>query len=246
MKQHTKYKWLIVCHLFYEDEGQKLLDDLLHLNSENSFFLFNIHPANISRAKIEQTIKGYFKHYLILSIPPKGRDIGAKLQLINLALQLEISSEYTLIVHDKKSPHLGNGSVWKNELLKIIRPGQVHKVMEQFAKQPDIGIIGTLSYIQNEYQPEKRSFSCQANKQIKEILSLYEIQPADFSFVAGNIFWIRSELLQSFFKGRSIADIRAQLESGNALDFVHGTYIHAWERIMSWIATSQGYKLYGI
>jgi lipopolysaccharide biosynthesis protein len=60
------------------------------------------------------------------------------------------------------------------------------------------------------------------------------------------MFWVRSEIIVSFFKRYNALKIRATLENGNVLDNEFGTKTHAWERMLSWIAGSQGYYIQGI
>ena len=246
MMLNKKYRHLIICHLFYPSIATELLQKLKYLDTQESCFLFNISPADSEDKKLISDAKTFFPHSLIFTIPRKGRDIGAKLMLINAALQLGIQSKTTLIIHDKNSPHVDNGSSWRNELFKIIEPKYQEKVFTLFQKNADAGIVGAAKYIQNEYSEASNSFLSSNNFQIKEQLKKYKIRTKDYSFIAGNIFWIRTDLLLRFFKDRPILKIRADLEGGNSLDFNKGTYIHAWERIMSWIATSQEFKIYGI
>jgi len=236
----------IICHLFYPKVAKQLLWKLQALNDDDSTFFFNIQSDNNGYGFLNDEIKNVFHNAQIVSTPNKGRDIGAKLYLINLLIELKFASKYTLIIHDKKSPHLGNGDLWRNELFKIINPLNLNRVFEIFENQPSVGIVGSSKYIQNEYIKETDSFACNSNEQIKDVLKKYDIHTSDYNFVAGNIFWIRTMLLKQFFENRSILEIRADLETGNALDFDKGTYIHSWERVMSWIATSQEYKIYGV
>jgi len=209
-------------------------------------YFVNVQGNTEEHRLLLKTAKEKFKSRYLLTTPNQGRDIGAKLLLIDLLLHLDLPSEYTLIIHDKNSPHLGDGNYWREELFKIIDNSYVKTVFDTFANNSSVGIVCSKKYIQNEYNSADRSFSCNSNEQIKELLKKHKITTTDYNFVAGNIFWIRTGLLREFFSFRSILDIRAQLESGNALDFNKGTYIHSWERIMSWIATSQGYTIYGI
>lgn len=239
-------KKTIICHFFYPEISVKLLNKLAQIDDEKTVFLINIQGNSYEHELLYAGIKEKLKNVKILQTPDKGRDIGAKLFLIGLLLELKIESDYTLIIHDKKSPHLEYGTIWRDELTKIVTPRYMDEIFATFKIDPEAGIVSSAKYIQNEYLENSDSFACNSSDQIKEVLKKYKIQPSNYDFVAGNIFWIRTGLLKSFFKGRDIFQIRADLESGNALDFTAGTYIHSWERIMSWIATSQGYKIYGI
>jgi lipopolysaccharide biosynthesis protein len=235
----------IICHFFYPEISQKLLHSLMQIDDNKTLFLINIQGDTYEHESLVNDVKQKLNNVKILKISDKGRDIGAKLFLINLLLELKIDSAYTLIIHDKKSSHLESGSFWRDELFKIIAPGYISKVIETFERKPEIGIIAASKFIQNEYLENSDSFACNCSQLIKELLKRYQINPLNYDFVAGNIFWIRTNLLQSFFKNRSIAKIRGELEMGNIMDFNKGTYVHSWERIISWIASSQGHTLYG-
>lgn len=239
-------KKTIICHFFYPEISGKLLDKLARIDDAETVFLINIQGNSSEHKLLYAGVKEKLKNVKILQTPDKGRDIGAKLFLISLLLELKIESDYTLIIHDKKSPHLEYGTIWRDELTKIVTPRYMEKMFEAFVMDPEIGIVSSTKYIQNEYLENSDSFASISSDQIKILLRKYKIKLSNYDFVAGNIFWIRTELLKSFFKYRDIFQIRADLESGNALDFNAGTYTHSWERIMSWIATSQGYKIYGI
>jgi lipopolysaccharide biosynthesis protein len=239
-------KKTVICHFFYPEISKKLLYKLAQIDDEKTVFLINIQGNSDEHAALYTEIKSKLKNVKVLQTPDKGRDIGAKLFLMSLLLELNIESDYTLVIHDKKSPHLEYGTIWRDELTKIITPRYMEKTFEAFKNDTAIGIVGSVKYIQNEYLEQAGSFASSSSDKIKEMLRKYKIQPADYDFVAGNIFWIRTTLLRSFFKIRNIFQIRAELENGNVMDFKTGTYVHSWERIMSWIASSQGYKIYGI
>jgi lipopolysaccharide biosynthesis protein len=236
----------IICHLFNADLAEDMLNRLQIFNRPGNFFFFNVQENTPAHQEIIKLIRKDFPSSYILQCPHKGRDIGAKLTMINLMLLLNINSEHTLIIHDKKSLYSADGKRWANELSKIIAPGNLDKVDDIFKKNEDVGIVCSVNYIQNEYVWNSDSFLSNSNSQIKTVVRKYQIKADNYDFVAGNIFWIRSALLKNFFKERSIPMIKTELERNNILDFNKGTFIHAWERVMSWIATSQGQRIYGI
>lgn len=239
------YDYLVVCHLFYPDETDALLEKLSAFDKYKTLFSFNV-----ATPIKEDTIKIIQKKYpdaLLYTTPNKGRDIGAKLFMINALLQLNVDGDYLFIVHDKKSPHLSQGSVWREELLSIIEPRNLVKVGEVF-KDKEIGIIGAANNVKDEFDPGLGKFLCTSDAILRRLIKKMDVRPENFSFVAGSIFLIRFESLKRFFSKPSISvtDIIADLEPGNSLDFFKGTYIHSWERMLSWIVTSQGYKIYGL
>jgi lipopolysaccharide biosynthesis protein len=243
MKKH--YQYVMLCHLFYEDGLDEFLAKLKKVENEDRLLLFNLH-RNVAD-KYKETVKRNFPGCLIFTFPDKGRDIGAKLFLLNVCFSLGISASYAILLHDKKSPHLSNGKQWSEELLQILKRDNIEKKIPQiFTANPDAGIIGSSNFIKDEYDKQRKKFNCTSNRQIKELLSKYRIRLSDYKFVAGSIFVMRYDALKAFFQepGRSVTGVIADMEEGNALDFSRGTYIHAWERLLPWIATSQGYKIY--
>jgi lipopolysaccharide biosynthesis protein len=236
----------IICHLYYPPIASELLKKLAFFNKLNAVFYINVQGTSDEHRELQAQIPKLLNNATIINTPNKGRDIGAKLLLIDLMFKLGHEYDYTLIIHDKKSPHLGDASTWRDTLNKVIDPSFIKKTDKLFKSMPSAGILCAAEYIQNEYDQSSNVFLCNSNQQIKEHLTEFSIHTTDYNFVAGNIFWIRTHLLKSFFSKRPILKIRGSLEAGNAVDFSKGTYIHAWERIMSWIATSQGYKINGI
>ncbi len=240
------HKLAIVCHLFYSDIAPQLVRKLQIFSGENITFFVNIQGDSPDHIVLQAEVSKKLHNCRIITTPNKGRDIGAKLFLVNMMLLLDSAAEFTLIIHDKNSPHLENSNYWRDNLFRVIEPKFLGQIFDVFKEFPEVGIVGSAKYIQNEYNESDNKFVCSSNTQIKEVLKKYDIHTKNYDFVAGNIFWIRTKILKTFFEKRSILKIRADLEMGNALDFTKGTYIHSWERIMSWIATSQGYSIYGI
>ena len=99
--------------------------------------------------------------------------------------------------------------------------------------------------IQNEYDYSQQSFSGTNQLQLTQLRSEYGINNTDYRHVAGTMFWVRSLPLIRFFTKHSPLNIRKTLESGNVMDENTGTITHAWERMLSWIITEQGYTIKG-
>jgi len=243
MKKHVRYA--IIAHIYYDSEVEDLLNRLSVFNAESSIFLFNIATNNTNRTK--ELIAKTISNYILQIYPDKGRDIGAKLFLLNALMQLNVEPEYVLIIHDKKSPHLPDSHKWKDELLRIIDKKNLPNIPKIF-EDPGVGIVCSIKYIEVEYNEQTNTFRSSNSRFLKEIIKENKLKIRDYSFVAGNIFFIRFKALSDFFKNknRDLIDIISTLENNNALDFHKGTRIHSWERVMSWIATSQDYQIYGI
>lgn len=179
-------------------------------------------------------------------IPNKGKDLGGKLFGIKVLLEQESDDEFVLFLHDKKSPQVIDGERWKKELWSIGSKEQIAKATKIFKEDPSVGIVAqTESIVQPSIAGE--DFAYAKNKELLFAeAKRYNILPADKSFVAGTMFIARLQPYLEFFKLNDPLLIRSNFENGNVLDLENGTYTHSWERLLSWILTSKGYKIAGI
>jgi len=240
------YDNIVIVHLFYPDEAQKLVLKLKPIDkAKKCLFLFNLDVQN--KLEVTELIKSNLGESKIFSFPNKGRDIGAKFFLLNVAFNLPVTADNIIVLHDKKSPHLPKTNEWRENLLSIIDEKYYSEVAKALL-DPAVGIIGSNKYIENEWDDIRDTFRSKNAPIIKKIIGEINLATRDYSFIAGNMFLIRYSILKSFFAKRNMEpiDIVETLEENNALDFNKGTRIHSWERIMCWIATSQGYKIYGL
>jgi hypothetical protein len=240
------YDNIVIVHLFYPDEAQKLIVKLKPIDKQKKcLFLFNLEVQN--KQEITSLIQASLGESKIFTFPNKGRDIGAKFFLLNVALNLPVTADNIIILHDKKSPHLPNTNDWNKNLLTIIDEKYFSKISTALS-DPAVGIVASNKYIENEWDELLQTFRSKNASIIKKIVGEIKLKTTDYSFIAGNMFLMRYSIIRSFFETKQIGplDIIETLEENNALDFNNGTRIHSWERIMCWIATSQGYKIYGL
>jgi lipopolysaccharide biosynthesis protein len=238
-------KIAVLYHLFYEDTAQVTCEELKPLLSPYTIFLFNICSETPDKKHISGLLRKAFPSCFIIDTSNTGKDIGAKLALLYLFLQLELQADYILFLHDKKSLQALKSITWKKDLLKIISPDNLPRVMDIFEKNENCGIIGTSEYIIQE--PVEDSKFTGINKDIlSDLLVKYDIHPPSFSFVAGTMFWARAKPITDFFSVYDPLLIRKDLENGNVLDNFEGTITHSWERLLSWIVTSKGFSIKGI
>jgi hypothetical protein len=81
---------------------------------------------------------------------------------------------------------------------------------------------------------------------LEEYIQRMNLNLKDYSFIAGNIFWIRASIYEAFFKEHPPMKLRSELEKGNVMDSHIGTRTHALERVFGWIALSEGFSINGI
>jgi len=236
----------VLCHLYYPGAIYYFLTRISVLKSPQTQFIFNLSPFLYHNGFFCEMLMKYFPGAIILYTPNQGRDIGGKLAAFDVLLKSGIQSDYSLIIHDKLSPHSPTGIEWRNKLLKIINPDALPEIFRRFHRDKKAGVITTKELVKNEFDPDTNTFTCTSNTQLLNYIKKYNLTTSDYSFAAGTIFWIRTEIAQSFFFSHSPLSVRKELEEGNSLDFFRGTNTHAWERLFSFIAHSQGFKTIGV
>ena len=232
----------IFLHIYYPDslpDLLKLLGPLL--NGNNYLFINLVRDTHPHIPEIQEQ-----KNIIVVRSTNKGKDVGGKLVLLDLYLRLGIKSEQMIFLHDKKSPHTATGSFWKSELYKIIDEKYWPIIVAAFEQKKDLGIIGSKTFIHNEWNGKTKQFESTNHTILLSLVNEYGFSLQDYSFVAGTMFWVRSAIYEKFFLQHMPLSIRATLEEGDVLDLDSGSFTHAWERMLSWIVTEQGYKLYGI
>jgi lipopolysaccharide biosynthesis protein len=240
-----KQKIAVLYHLFYEDTCELICQELQPLLGFDTTFLFNICSDTPDKKYISALLRENFSSCFIMDTPNKGKDIGAKLSLLHLFLQLELEADYILFLHDKKSLQALKSSTWKKELLKIIDRDNLNKIMQIFETDNLCGIVATKKYIIDEPVEDGR-FTGNNGNILSSLLINYQIKPPSFAFVGGTMFWARARPIREFFGSYSPLEIRKELEDGNVLDNFSGTITHSWERMLSWIITSKGFSIKGI
>jgi len=238
-------KITVLYHIFYEDTYDTVCTELESLVYFGATFLFNICSETPDKNLIAAVLRSKFHACYIIYTSNKGKDVGAKLALLELFFQLKVEADYLLFLHDKKSLQALKSATWKKDLLKIISLESITKVLKIFQEKKETGIIATNEYIINE-RFENGHFSSINGHLLTEVLTNYKIKPSSYLFVAGTMFWAKSQPVEAFFNQYSPLDIRKKLEDGNVLDNFSGTVTHSWERALSWIITSQGYSIVGI
>lgn len=246
VRQEAVVRLTIICHLYYKQSIYYFLSRIAVLKSYGAKFIFNLSNHLRSDPNILHILTQSFPDSIILATPNQGRDIGGKLACINTMLQQTDPSDYTLVIHDKLSPHTPLGIAWRDQLLRVIDGKTLPLIFRKFERENKTGIIAVAEFIQNEYNPDKDNFTCTSSAHLLHYIKEYDLKVDNYNFVAGTIFWVRTEIVQQFFTAYHPLKIRASLEKGNVLDFANGTNIHAWERVFSLIAAKYNYKISGI
>jgi lipopolysaccharide biosynthesis protein len=231
--------------LYYHDSYGDLKNYFLNFKNINSTLLFSVSRNQNSQSLIDSITKDFPNSYII-ETTNIGKDIGGKLALIDLCIKLDIAADYFVLLHDKRSPHTSLGETWRKKLFRVVEPANIVRITELFEKNKKIGIIAAAEFVANEYNKRNDNFECSNNQLLKRLIAAYNFNHIDYDFVGGTMFWVRGDIINTFFKKYNALKIRATLEKGNVLDNENGTYTHSWERMLSWIAGNQGYFIQGI
>lgn len=235
----------ILSHLYYSEIPE--LGNFNKIQEITCNFFFNICLDKISDFEDVNLLEENNRRNLtIITSSNIGKDIGGKLALVDLSFRLNARADYYLFIHDKQSPHTSLGRKWKEKLFRIIQTENIRKIIALFESDKKIGIICAKEFIMNEYDETTDGFICNSNRILRELIRKYSLAPSSYDFVGGTMFWIRAGLVDEFFLKYPPLEIRSTLETGNVLDNEEGTVTHAWERILSWIATDKGYYIKGI
>ena len=231
-------------HIYYENSWEEIKYKLKDFDNGKNQFLFSISEACLARNQIIADIKASFKDAYYLVTSNIGKDIGGKMALIDLYLFLGLQSDYIVFLHDKQSPHSIIGESWKKGLFKIIDINNERTILSAF-RDPAVGIVGDKERVINEYDSAKGSFR-NNSRLSKKLLTQYDINIENFDFLGGSIYWIRSSVIEHFFRRHHPISTRENLEAGNVLDLHEEKLAHTWERMFSWIAAGEGYTIKGL
>lgn len=232
-------KVAVLYHIFYEDSVPDIVNELKGLNYFQTSFFFNICSETPNQHKIREDLLKFFPGSVVCTSSNKGKDIGGKLLLVKVCLEMRYEPDWIIFLHDKKSLQALNAKTWKNELLKIIQKDQLPKVNEIILNNPNCGIIAAKDYVRKETKIEGK-FTGNNGPILAALIQKYNITSKNYEYVAGTMFWVKASVLLAFFKKFDPLKIRQSLEEGNVIDNFNGTNAHSWERMLSWIISSQG------
>jgi len=235
---------VFIAHIYYDNTWIEIRNKLRNFNNGRNYFLFSISEGCLMSREIIESIKESFDNAYTLITPNIGKDIGGKLALIDLYLFLGIKSSYIVMLHDKQSLHSVAGESWKSELFKVFDVNNLPKILDLF-RDSKVGIVGTKKWIVNEYDAGTDNF-INNDQMSKKLCKRFHISIQNYDFIGGTMFWIRSSVIEKFFRKNDPILIRAELESGNVMDSHGESLTHTWERMFSWIATNDGYRVDGI
>jgi hypothetical protein len=184
--------------------------------------------------------------YVIQKVSNKGKDIGGKLAGLSYYYHFCEPTRYLAFLHDKISPQTLNAEYWFNKLYEIFSAENMDRIEKLFDSKKEIGLVGSKTFLKNEYSRNKKTFDTTNDSILRELLTDLKITPAGFDYIGGTIFIARAAGFSDFFRLHPPLLLREKLEEGNVLDLEVGTYTHSWERLLCFIPQSKGLKVAGI
>jgi lipopolysaccharide biosynthesis protein len=228
----------ILLHLYYPDSLDTIISEIeFFLTEETKLYINLVSSSPFDRKKVP-----YKKNVFVYRSSNKGKDIGGKLVLIDALMALNDTNKYLIFLHDKKSPHSPTGFFWKESLFAIIKAENRENILKLLEKEEN-AIIAPRIFIKNEWNKKENKFDTTNNQILCELVKKYNINNANKEFVAGTMFWCKSEPVKKFFSKYNALDIRSTLENGSVFDDDSGTYTHSWERLLSWLIISDNKRI---
>lgn len=235
----------VLIHLFYTDLYDDYKERLKKIPVPFDLYINMINDGINTLHMIEQIKKDFPKVKGIVS-QNTGRDIGGQLRLMREAKDYD----YYIFLHTKKSPHLKNGHPnfssgdwWREELLKIIDPENVTKILKAFEDEK-IGMVGNHKFISGSYLPVEKKFIENNKELINKYCWLFDFNWKHLQFIGGTMFWVRGQIFSDFFTDETIEFLLGELSEIE--DAEDNTAAHVMERLFGLIVKENGYNIVGI
>jgi hypothetical protein len=232
----------IFVHLFYQDLWPEINGYLKNMGI-NFDLLLTVNEEDEQCDETIAAIKQDYPYAIILKVPNKGLDIGPFFELVNYVISKNITFDYILKFHTKKSLGVNSavGEMWRNKSYESLMGSSaiVYHILRVFESQPSIGMIGPyetrMSISVNDVKTGKN-----ANERNIELLSgRLEIKDTQLDFFGGTMFWARWSAYEEKFKKTTLTI--HDFEPGYKKDELLS---HAMERLLASIIRDAGFKLF--
>jgi lipopolysaccharide biosynthesis protein len=213
----------IIIHAFYIEIFNEIIQQL-SLSEFKGFALYVTAPVNIIK-EIENSLQGVPFSYSVMAIENHGRDILPFLKI--LPLMINNDHDLVLKLHTKSSNHLNRKDHWRNDLfVKLIGGGKMNELLDILKNNPSIGMVGPVGNI----LPMRLFYGANGERvhRYSKMMGATDDQLADLNFVAGSMFYARTDALLPLLKLK-LADEDFETEAGQT----DGTMAHVVERLFS-------------
>jgi lipopolysaccharide biosynthesis protein len=219
----------IVLHLFYENMAKEFAR---YLDAFANVDVYLTVPRDVSIATAHD-IAAKFPGAYIQEVENRGRDMLPFLTILDVVRRG--NHEFVCKLHTKRSPHIDDGSAWREELVGSLLSPAARKMLDAVGRAPEVGILaskGALASLSDEpvrrHSEERiRLFAARLGTKVN----------FDEPFVAGSMFWFRPEAMKSLIGLVSEEDFEPELGQ------IDGTLAHALERMTVIAARRAGFDV---
>ncbi len=224
-----------VCHIFYVDLAEEMLNYLKHLPESTDLFLST--TDHEKAAVLKQAFSAWGHGRVAIRVAPnQGRDIAPK--LITFRDVYDAGYEVILFLHSKKTEREDTGPAWRSALFQTLAGSveTVGSVLTLFDQNPKLGMV-----IPQHHESIRKHVGWQNNRLHGRRLarnmgwSLKTAYPLDFA--AGSMFWLRPEAIVPLL-GLKLQVGDFPRERGQVGD----TIAHGIERMMLYSCELAGYE----
>lgn len=219
----------VILHLYYPDLWAEFREALSRLPEG---IMLTVTGPEASLHAVRTDILADFPAARIHPTPNRGRDVAPFIAV--LPDVLAENPDLVLKLHSKKSTHLHDGNLWRQNLLSQLLPGNdtLSALIDCFAADSKLGILvprGHLLHSEVYLEVhEDRVAGLAARMEMR-------LPSNGWFFAAGSMFWFRPEALEPLLK-MGLQPDEFEDESGQ----IDGTLAHAMERVFSLSAMKAG------
>lgn len=237
-----KKKAAVIIHIYYADLLSKIAKFILNLPEWVDIYITTSIDENT--AAIEKCFSSLqITNYQVLKVLNRGRDCSA---LLVGCREIVENYEYLCFVHDKKTSG-NNGTVsvgerFMDSLFENLLGSKeyIYNIMELFENNPHLGLAAPPIPVHGQYFCLKQdAWTCcfeETAKLAKRLGLSVRIDKDKPPFILSTSFWCRTKALEPLFKhGFTYEDFVAEPMPED------GTISHAIERILPYIAQTQGF-----
>jgi lipopolysaccharide biosynthesis protein len=221
----------VILHLFYPELWEEISTHLENLDDDFDLFVSISHEVDF---RVHNVLSRYPQAY-IYRCQNRGRDIAPFLSIFTAIYPLQYKT--LCKIHTKRSRHLEDGDVWRQDLLhKLLGSRAIVKMAKDVLEEREY--VGML-VPQGHLIPSRRYMGNNIAK-LERLAHLAGIlyTGQEFWFGAGSMFWFRPSALYPLTLLPLTQD-DFDLEQGQK----DGTLAHAFERVFGLIPHSMGVRI---
>jgi lipopolysaccharide biosynthesis protein len=221
----------IVIHAFYPEILKEIIEFLGEVDLRHKLF---VSTAPAQAAEVHAIMKLTNFNHEISVCENRGRDV---LPFLTVMKTMNLDAfPLVLKLHTKKSPHRGDGGIWRRQALSCLaRPEQRRWIVERMCSAPDIGLVGPggcVISVKEYIGSNIKKLDWLASRMV------VKVDLEQDKFVAGSMFFARSDAL------RPILNLALSTDDVEREDSqVDGTTAHAVERAFAYSSVSAGFQI---